>query len=81
MYFKPTQIPAISDFLINNCEDINFLINTIEIYLKSFTLPDHFEEPSDYVCAMDYLSNIEGFLAILKHERDNPTKDSVENAN
>ncbi len=76
MYSKPHEIPSVTTTLLENCEDVDFLLSTLQSYLLNFPKIEHYENPYDYIYAETYRTHIEDFVEILKNERDTPEKTS-----
>lgn len=71
MYILPKNTPQVTAALMNDCEDVDILLSTLENYILSFPVPDHFNNPIDYVYATFYLNKVKDFYEIIKYERAN----------
>lgn len=69
MHPLPDFIPALSEHLSSDGIDVKALLRSISDYLRDFPKPDHYEDPFDFIEAMDYKEKIEPFLKVLNNER------------
>lgn len=69
MHQLPDFIPALSEHLSSEGIDVKALTKSLSNYMRHFPTPDHYEEPFDFIEAMNYREKIEPFLEVLKDEQ------------
>lgn len=74
MYAKPDSIPSVTEFLNSENIETDVLESSLLNFLFYCPVPDHFEDPYDYILAMSYYEVIQSFLEIIQNERKKSTK-------
>ncbi|GGD45053.1 hypothetical protein GCM10011514_06350 [Emticicia aquatilis] len=80
MYAKPDSIPSATEFLKSEDIETDVLESALLNFLFYCPIPDHFEDPYDYILAMSYYEVISSFLEILQNERKKSPKSTFRTA-
>lgn len=80
MYAKPDSIPPVTSFLKSEDIKTGVLEFALFAYLSACEMPDHYEDPYEYIEAVSYIETIQAFVEILKHERTKSPKSTSRTA-